>query len=608
MTILPLNFKGSSNASFFILCLFSCLSSPVTADAASFRNIPPQKIKMLSASPTWGSLLHISNKNTHIKDPGFLLTKNEFTPEGELRATLNYLYSSNQAVCRFPARYLWLKKQLNLPPLNIEKCGELIEFEQKAPIESIYLIFASENISQPSSMMGHLLIKISGIVGEERKDHAISFYTSIDGINLPKIIYQSLISGKKGYFSLSPYSEKLFRYNNIENRNIWEYKLELDSYQKKLLQYHFYELKQTQLTYFFDDYNCATLIQFMLSITSNKFFSQTLFGTTPIDVIKQAQQHNMVLTSELIPSPKWKLRMLDENIKNNTRKKIKISVKNKKTSYLQTITDKKEQFLAYEIMESYVQLKSTEFDEKFKDNLITEKNNIEDFNIDLKNYKSPLKSPLDSQISIGASKFIDENFLFITLLPASHKLEDNNNQYFGETELTLGSITLAASTESDEFFIDSINVYGVKSLMPHNYFSGGLSGSFNIGTEQQLNKKWETHTKGFIDGAIGKTYSLGSDIKIYGLLGSGISVTRQDFFPELTPEVGIVVNEVFNMKSLIQYQHYEFDSKFIPDHEKVSFTQSFHLNNEWGFFVKVETWKFNNRDEDKYSFWLKHYF
>lgn len=604
--------KGSIFASFFIISIFSFL--PLVGHASTDEIIDLLKVKTISSSPTWLSLLHVKDNKPYITDKSFLLTQKSFSSQAELLATLEYLYSGNiDAVCRFPARYLWLKKQLNLKPLDVSRCADLTEFETKAPIDEVYLAFASENITQPASMMGHVFIKISGLNEKGvQTNHAISFYTNIEGFNLPKIIYQSFFSGKKGYFSLSPYSEKLVRYNEKENRNVWEYKLDVDSFHKQLLQYHFYELKQTKLTYYFDSYNCATLMQFILGVINSKDFKQGLFGTSPIDVVKQIENHNLYKNIELIPSKKWKLRMLNEYISHGSIKKVKQSSKFKSIKYLTDIKNTEERFIAYDILQTHIELngkdEKKDANSELLESIQLEKDKFNTFDIDLSDYKSPTKTPPDSQISIEALHFVDDEITIINLVPTSHKLEDDNRQYFGETSLILGEVAIARSQKYNSVFIDHLTLFESKSLIPHEYFTGGISGSFRIAAKQQYDVEFKKSTKSYIDGSIGKTYGIGPDINIYALLGGGLALSRGQLFTEINPEFGIIIREVFNMKSIIQYQHNFNDSQNIPDQYSLSFTQSLFIGKNWGLFGRAENVKILDRDEEKFSIWIKHYF
>lgn len=83
-------------------------------------------------------------------------------------------------------------------------------------------------------MMGHVFFKINGNYQNKERKNSVSFFTVIDTLNIPLLIYKSTISGMKGYFILSPYKNQISDYINKEERNIWEYKLKLTAEQKKI--------------------------------------------------------------------------------------------------------------------------------------------------------------------------------------------------------------------------------------------------------------------------------------------------------------------------------------------------------------------------------------
>ncbi|MDX1453513.1 MAG: DUF4105 domain-containing protein, partial [Oleiphilaceae bacterium] len=159
----------------------------------------------------------------------------------------------------------WLSYRLSVP-LPQANCPELEEFRHRAPVDSVILAYSSENLMQASSMMGHVFLKLEGRdSGGVMRAHSVSYFTEIQGINVPKIIFDSLVVGKQGFFALTPYSEKLHYYLAGEQRNVWEYQLKATPQQLALLHDHLWELKQTRFTYFFDDYNCATLLSYLLA-------------------------------------------------------------------------------------------------------------------------------------------------------------------------------------------------------------------------------------------------------------------------------------------------------------------------------------------------------
>ncbi|MDQ7066828.1 MAG: DUF4105 domain-containing protein [Sulfurimonas sp.] len=162
-------------------------------------------------------------------------------------------------------------------------------------------------------MMGHTFLKFSGknLRGREVA-HAVTFYTVIESMNPLTLIYQNTISGMKGMFALQPYKKTKENYLQKENRNVWEYKLSLSSYRKKLIYYHAWELKGIEMSYYFTSYNCATVIYNMLSLANPKIYNQKKLWITPLDTVKFLYKYDLIKESQLFPSNTWLVKMLED--------------------------------------------------------------------------------------------------------------------------------------------------------------------------------------------------------------------------------------------------------------------------------------------------------
>jgi hypothetical protein len=172
----------------------------------------------------WRNLLHVQSDRPLINDPDFILTNKHFSVQFEYQKNLEYATKAPaQYFCKFPARYMVFYERQLVPKPDISLCDDLKEFVEKAPVENVSLVFAAEDISSSSSMMGHLMLKIEGVnIDGLNVQHAISYFTDANTVNVPKLLFDSLIVGKDGYYTLSPYVERLRRYNINEQRNVWE--------------------------------------------------------------------------------------------------------------------------------------------------------------------------------------------------------------------------------------------------------------------------------------------------------------------------------------------------------------------------------------------------
>lgn len=514
----------------------------------------------LHRSDTWQALLHLRGGQPQILDEGFLLSLSGFSAQGELDATLAYLYGpqSAQAVCRFPARYLWLQRTLNLPPLSLDHCQMLQEFLRRAPADRISLVFASENLSQPSSMMGHLFLKVEG----QRDDgaqvaHAITFFTDAATVNLPKLFYDSMVVGKKGYFVLTPFQEEAQLYAVEEQRSLWEYELQLDAFSRQLMQAHMHELRQTRITYFFQDYNCATLVKHIVALAAPQMLNGREWWTTPKSVVQRAQDAGLVANSTVTTPSRWHVRALREGLPTSRVDTVRAQVVQRVVPEADS-TDIQQGFLVLELARAYNshlleqkhiersdwQAYATQLDE-------VRQRHYAGLELHTDEHKNPANAPPERQISLGWQRSGGTQHLRLGLQPVSHALVDDNRQLFSESELRLFDSAWLVEAQNGRVQLDHFTLYAVESLLPRDAMTGGLSGRFKIGVERQPQLHSPDKKALLIEGAGGYTWRLSDDLDAFALLGGGWGYRQQGYLYAM-PSVGMVVREVFDMKTVLR--------------------------------------------------------
>jgi hypothetical protein len=573
--------------------------------------------KKLADHPVWSALLHVNEGKANIRSPSFLLSAADFSLTKELDATLRLLYTGDaKQVCRFPARYLWLRTELNLPELALQACDHFQEFKVRAPAEEITLAFASENLAQPSSMMGHTFLKLSGTDAQGRRlEHAISFFTDAGGINLPKLFFDSMVIGKTGYFSLSPYQEKMALYLGEEQRSIWEYALRLSHFQKDLIQAHLEELRQTELVYFFQKYNCATVIDFILSIAGSGTLKNNGFWLTPKDVVKRAKELDLIENSRLISPNRWLIRALGEQFDANERSSIQQQVQAHAMS-LDTELKSDKTYMALQLARAYQAYRNeTKKDdpaqgvafEKSLTQIVRDKypqHQLQVFEI-----KNPLETPQDSQLALGIVRQANQSYARIHLTPASHHIDDDNRQYFSETELLLFDLTLLKNLQNQQLLIDQFTVYAAKSLIPYDAMSGGVSGAIRIGMEAQFDAQFTARKTAYMEGALGFTTRAGQDIDSFALLGMGLGWRNGRTQWYVQPEVGLIAREIFDMKSRFSVL---LKSNLTGDQARYvqyRFVQSkYFKDKDFSVQFSVDTYKMDRRQQHSYELSLKKMF
>ena len=211
--------------------------------------------------------------------------------------------------CVYPARTRWLKAQLNLTDLPPAPCAEFTQWFKDVAPHSTVMIFPAAYLNSPSSMFGHTLLRIDQADVQSNNtallSYAINFGAYIEGSD-NSILYawKGLAGGYPGLFALVPYQEKLSEYRSLENRDLWEYRLNLTPEETQRMVEHVWELKQIQFDYFFFDENCSYRLLELLQVARPGLQLTTQFPLTaiPTDTVKAVKEAGLVESIEYRPS------------------------------------------------------------------------------------------------------------------------------------------------------------------------------------------------------------------------------------------------------------------------------------------------------------------
>jgi hypothetical protein len=293
-----------------------CVCAPLSAAP----HLDNQRLQQLANDPFWISLGHyetakLGGWRSYVSDQKFFLAPdgNEH-PDHELAATVQALYApasagEQHAQCVYPARTRWLKAQLNLTDLPTLDCAEFKQWFKDVSPDSAVMIFPAAYLNSPSSMFGHTLLRIDQ--KDVQSDHtallsyAINFGAYIEGSD-NSILYawKGLMGGYPGLFALVPYQEKLSEYRSLENRDLWEYRLNLTQPETARMVEHVWELKQIKFDYFFFDENCSYRLLELLQVArpSLRLTEQFPLTAIPTDTVKAVKEAGLVESITYRPS------------------------------------------------------------------------------------------------------------------------------------------------------------------------------------------------------------------------------------------------------------------------------------------------------------------
>jgi Domain of unknown function (DUF4105) len=239
----------------------------------------------LAQRPEWLKLVHyVQNRlspGVHglVVSPHFYNAPDGMTdPQAELEATLRSFYSDVQEddrtqnpQCLFIARFAWLDEQLAFDARRLHRqvCARYQSWHSSLNPAGATLIFASAYVNSPSSMAGHTLLRIDSRDQDETTRllaYSINFAAGTRETNGIAFAVNGLFGGYPGVFSMLPYYAKVREYSDLENRDIWEYRLALTPEELDRVLMHAWELGPFQFRYYFFDENCSYQLLALLQV------------------------------------------------------------------------------------------------------------------------------------------------------------------------------------------------------------------------------------------------------------------------------------------------------------------------------------------------------
>ncbi|MEW6331312.1 MAG: DUF4105 domain-containing protein [Pseudomonadota bacterium] len=239
----------------------------------------------LAQRAEWLNLLHYKpyaywfGSRSLADDPEFFSAPNGRTDAAaELEATLAAFFSTapetdktQNPQCRFIARYHWLKQHLDFDPERLppQPCKRFNEWRASLDPHEITLVFPAAYLNNPASMYGHTLLRIDAKGQDEQTRllaYSISYAAGTDETSGLVFAVRGLFGGYPGVFSITPYYLKVREYSDIENRDVWEYRLTLAPEEIDRLLMHTWELGPTHFDYYFFDENCAYHLLSLLEV------------------------------------------------------------------------------------------------------------------------------------------------------------------------------------------------------------------------------------------------------------------------------------------------------------------------------------------------------
>lgn len=492
-------------------------------------------------SPQWLAIVHYRPNGTGYistidSTPFFLSPEGKTSPVAELRATINLFENStdNEKKCLFPARYKLLKQQ-GLIKASYPHCKDLAQFYMDLQPSGVTLLFTDAYMNNPSSLFGHTLLRVdTARKGTQLLAHGVNYGAFTDGKeNSVLFAVWGLTGGYYGGFTVKPYYDVINTYNNIENRDIWEFNLDFSAEELDFFVAHLWEIGHTQTRYYFFTQNCSYMLMETLDAVrpSLKLADEFPVQTIPLDTLKAVMKRkNLVKDVRYRPSRQAKIRHRYQQMTSEQKKLYlkAVTEQNYELSGLDNSTKSDILETAYQ----YVQYQYVAHDLELGDyrqrsfKLLTARNQIaENGNIaELTEGRSPLLTHDSMRAVIGGGFRNGDAFQEISYRPAYHSLTDNNYGFLRGAEINFLNTVLRHYDRGNKTVLQKFDFVGIKSLSPIDTMFKPVSYVIEANIAREFNPKSEKEGYAFnLKVGGGSSFALSDEIWIYALGNSYVS-------------------------------------------------------------------------------------
>ncbi len=473
------------------------------------QSLTNEQAIQLSTSKAWLKLVHYEKglfggqKSNADGKAFFLSEKGRKDPKLELLATVEAFQNTkglnkDHPLCRFPARYLWLKKQINLPAVDFKLCTDWEEFREKINPEKAYVVFSSYFINTPASAFGHTLLRfkrkpVAGTQHSELLDYGVNYAAVVTTENALIYAIMGLSGGFKGVFTAIPYYYKIREYNDYESRDLFSYELNLNEEELNFMLAHMWELGQTYFDYYYLTQNCSYHILNLIEVARPELdlINKIPFYVIPVDTVKALYHYpDLVTKADYRPSLRSKLYNASKDFDKDHIENIKNLAEKNKTDYLvgKSNVDKAKE---YDLAIDYYDYKHSG-EVLFKATLPEQKRNLllSRSELDVQGDQTDLKFPTHQfpHLSHPSQRM---NYSFGTMEKSTYSsyemrfaLHDLLDQTVGEPPnllIEFAKLRFNYFHQTHRFKLDNLTLFQVFNLSPITKFDTPFSWRANFG-------------------------------------------------------------------------------------------------------------------------------
>ncbi len=541
------------------------------ADFSYLKSLIEQaQSQKLSAQREWRILVHYLPKGSgyvsEVDDPKFFNAASGKThPQDELEATLTAFFApqaknSQHPQCQFIARYHWLKQKLafNSVRLPAQSCPEFDTWLAELEPAGLTLIFPAAYLNNPSSMFGHTLLRIDRKNQTEQTRllaYALNYAANTNETNGFVFAIKGITGGYPGLFSILPYYKKVKEYNDLENRDIWEYQLNFSEPEIHRLIRHLWELHKMYLDYYFFDDNCASLLLSLLEAARPSLHLReqlppwVIPGETVRVVTKTPNLvKNAVFRSAKATRLRHNLASLSQQQRNWVYKLAKGEVKPENKQFLALNVTARAEVLetAYDYL-SYLNKTTDKARSRRLRALLVARSRLPSKTTftEVPIPPRPDKGHGSFRLRLAFGRDGEQNYQSLHLRPAYHDLLDPEAGYTPGAQINFLDLSLRHEVGSSVLKLEAFKVIDIVSLSPRDQFFQPISWKINTGW---LRRPMDDNSRPLVyhtNGGAGLSYQVFNNTTAYGFLEGNLDIAgslQKNYALGLGSTAGLFIN------------------------------------------------------------------
>jgi hypothetical protein len=346
-------------------------------------------------------------------------------------------------------------------------------------------------------MFGHTFLRIDSSYDSKLLSYAVNYAADANQDTENGFIFaiKGLFGGYMGKYSLLPYYDKLKEYRDSEQRDIWEYDLNLTQEETQRMFRHIWELNGTHSQYYFFTENCSYNILWFIEVgrPSLHLRDQFRYQVIPIATVHEARDAGIITKNFYRPSRRTTIlsyeKAIDERYHTQTLELADDKISSKDILNDNSIDTEQKIY----ILEAAIELVEYKFskDKIDKEEYLKRFHNLSKAratlgisqNVKIKKPHNPIDGHRDVRVSASLGARDGEFIQMLGIRPAYHDIKDSSYGFLSGTQIEFMNLLL--SNDDGDIQVENATLISIESIAKRSDFFKPYSWRLKTGWDRE---------------------------------------------------------------------------------------------------------------------------